>query len=112
MFEISSFPTRDCQGLSRRAFLQVGAALPFASGLAEMAHAAKAPKAKSVLLVWLLGGPSHLDLFDPKPAAPAEYRGPFATIPTRIPGVQFTELLPKLDSSPRKGWIGTLWLSM
>src|SRR5262249_56952572 len=42
------------------------------------------------------GGPSHLDLFDPKPNAPAEYRGPFATIATRTPGLRFTELLPKL----------------
>jgi hypothetical protein len=54
------------------------------------------PKAKSILLVWLGGGPSHLDLFDPKPKAPVEYRGPFATIATRTPGVRFTELLPKL----------------
>jgi hypothetical protein len=96
MFGIGSFSTGDCQGLSRRAFLQIGAGLPFASGLAEFAQAADAPKAKSVLVVWLLGGPSHLDLFDPKPEAPAEYRGPFASIPTRTPGVRFTELLPKL----------------
>src|SRR5438874_2315358 len=41
-------------------------------------------------------GPGHLDLFDPKPRAPAEYRGPFATIATRTPGVRFTELLPRL----------------
>jgi hypothetical protein len=54
------------------------------------------PKAKSILLVWLGGGPSHLDLFDPKPDAPVEYRGPFSTIQTRTPGARFTELLPKL----------------
>ena len=53
-------------------------------------------KARSVLLVWLGGGPSHLDLFDPKPKAPVEYRGPFATIATRTPGVRYTELIPKL----------------
>jgi hypothetical protein len=58
--------------------------------------AAAAPKARSILLVWLGGGPSHLDLFDPKPNAPAEYRGPFTTIATRCPGVRFTELLPKV----------------
>src|SRR5262249_24921558 len=52
--------------------------------------------AKSILLVWLGGGPSHLDLFDPKPSAPVEYRGPFSTIATRISGVRFTELVPKL----------------
>ncbi len=58
--------------------------------------AAAAKQGKSVLLVWLGGGPSHLDLFDPKPNAPAEYRGPFATIATKTPGVRYTELLPKL----------------
>jgi Protein of unknown function (DUF1501) len=42
------------------------------------------PKARSILLVWLGGGPSHLDLFDPKPKAPAEYRGPFAARPAMI----------------------------
>jgi hypothetical protein len=49
-----------------------------------------------VLLVWLWGAPSHLDTCDPKPHAPAEYRGPFATIATRTPGVRFSELLPRL----------------
>jgi hypothetical protein len=74
-------------------------AAPFALGAARsagFAAAAESPKAKSVLLIWLGGGPSHLDLFDPKPNAPAEYRGPFSTIATRTPGVRFTELLPKL----------------
>ena len=59
-------------------------------------------KAKSILLVWLGGGPSHLDLFDPKPNAPVEYRGPFSTIATRTPGVRFTELLPKLAARSHK----------
>ena len=98
MLGVGSFSAGDCQGLSRRAFLQIGAALPFASGIPGLAQAANAPKAKSVLVVWLFGGPSHLDLFDPKPKAPAEFRGPFASISTRTPGVQFTELLPKLAS--------------
>lgn len=97
MFDIGSFSTRDCQGVSRRSFLQIGASLPFAGGLlSQSAIAAAAPKAKSVMLVWLVGGPSHLDLFDPKPKAPAEYRGPFAAISTRTAGVQFSELLPRL----------------
>ena len=47
------------------------------------------------LLLYLTGGPSHLDTFDPKPDAPAEYRGPFRSIPTAIPGVRFSELLPR-----------------
>jgi hypothetical protein len=49
-----------------------------------------------VILLWLWGGPSQLDTFDPKPNAPLEYRGPFATVPTRVPGVRFCELFPKL----------------
>jgi hypothetical protein len=62
----------------------------------QPARAAVGGKAKSVLLLWLWGGPSHLDTFDPKPAAPAEYRGPFTTIPTRITGARFCELFPRI----------------
>jgi hypothetical protein len=53
-------------------------------------------KAKSVILLWLWGGPSQLDTFDPKPHAPLDYRGPFGTIPTRVTGVRFCELFPQL----------------
>jgi hypothetical protein len=99
VFSIGSFRAGDCQGLSRRAFVQAALTVPFARGLAGTAALAgpePAPKARSILLVWLGGGPSHLDLFDPKPQAPMEYRGPFTTIPTRTPGVRFTEILPRL----------------
>jgi hypothetical protein len=83
----------------------MGASLPFAAGLGPLAQAtiaAKAPKARSVMLIWLVGAPSHLDLFDPKPKAPAEFRGPFASIPTRTMGMQFTELLPRLAARSDK----------
>jgi hypothetical protein len=50
----------------------------------------------SVILFWANGGPSHLDLFDLKPNAPAEYRGPFQPIQTKVPGIEITECLPKL----------------
>ena len=50
----------------------------------------------SVILFWANGGPSHIDLFDLKPAAPAEYRGPFRPIRTRVPGMEINELLPRL----------------
>src|SRR5919201_1743631 len=99
MLAVGNFHTRDCQGISRRAFVRAALAAPFAWGLPRSVGApatAPAPKARSVLLIWLGGGPSHLDLFDPKPKAPVEFRGPFATIPTRLPGVRFTELLPRL----------------
>lgn len=54
--------------------------------------------AKSVIFIWLWGGPSQLDTFDPKPNAPAEFRGPFSTIQTRASGVRYSELFPKLAS--------------
>ena len=49
---------------------------------------------KSVILLWMNGGPSHIDMWDPKPDAPIEIRGPFGTIPTSQPGVFVTEHLP------------------
>ncbi len=53
-------------------------------------------RAKSIILCYLQGGPSHLDLWDPKPDAPENVRSVFKPIPTKIPGVQFTEILPRL----------------
>lgn len=53
------------------------------------------PRAKSVILLWMTGGPSHIDTLDPKPGAPVEIRGPFGTIPTALPGVRVCEHLPK-----------------
>ena len=53
-------------------------------------------KAKSVIMIYLQGGPSHIDLWDPKPDAPDNVRSIFKPIPTKIPGVNFTELLPRL----------------
>lgn len=73
--------------------------MPLALGLpstAQSALAGRSPRAKTVLMVWLWGAPSHLDTFDPKPDAPVEYRGPFSTIATRTPGVRFTDLLPRI----------------
>jgi uncharacterized protein (DUF1501 family) len=99
MISIGRFPTRTCEGLTRRDFLRFGAAAPFVLGLSATAAPVKPQvpgRARSILLIWLWGGPSHLDLFDPKPHAPAEYRGPFATIATRTPGLRFTELVPQL----------------
>jgi hypothetical protein len=64
--------------------------LQAASGMTTSKSADK----KSVILFWLSGGPSHLDMWDPKPEAPSEIRGPYRTIATKIPGVQFCEHLP------------------
>ena len=91
---------RTCQTLNRRAFVQVGASSVLGLSLANLLRAKESGltpgSAKAVILVWLWGGPSQLDTFDPKPNAPLEIRGPFATIPTRTPGVRFCELFPKL----------------
>ena len=83
--------------VSRRAVLHLGACLPFGLSLDRM-MAAGDPKgsAKSVILLWLWGGPSQLDSFDPKPHAPTDFRGPFSTLPTKIPGIRFSELFPGL----------------
>jgi len=83
--------------IGRRSFLKAGVAIPagLAWGRSSIAATRPAP-AKSVILIWLWGGPSHIDTFDPKPEAPLEYRSPFPVISTREPGVQFSELLPKL----------------
>ena len=97
MLDIGAIRTRTCSGLSRRSFLTIGSALPFSGllGRPRPATASEIGKAKSVIFIYLWGAPSHLDTFDPKPNAPAEYRGPFGTIATRTPGVRFSELLPQ-----------------
>jgi hypothetical protein len=93
---------RTCGGLTRRAFLQVGGSTVLGLSLADLlrlrAHGAGATggSAKSVLLLWLWGGPAHLDTWDPKPDAPIEYRGPFTPIATKVPGVRVAELFPQI----------------
>src|SRR5438552_2320257 len=84
----------------RREFLQAGLAglaglsLPDLFRLRAQAPRARTAERTAVILVWLRGGMSHLDTLDPKPDAPSEYRGPFATVATRTPGMRLTELLP------------------
>jgi hypothetical protein len=93
---------RYCDGMSRRSFLQLGVAGMASVGLPQLlwaretsaSHAGSA-KNTSVILIWLDGGPSHMDLYDLKPDAPAEYRGIWKPIRTRVPGFDITELFPK-----------------
>jgi uncharacterized protein (DUF1501 family) len=100
MFRIDAGKTtRYCDGISRRSFLQLGVAGMASVALGDVlkARAASASSSKdtAVILLWLDGGPSHLDLYDLKPEAPAEYRGFWKPIPTNVPGVQISELFPK-----------------
>ena len=88
---------RFCDGLTRRNFLKIGA---FGAGLTLtkmlQARAAGLSTAnKSAIMIFLIGGPSHLDMYDLKPAAPVEYRGEFKPIATNVPGVQICEHLPR-----------------
>ncbi len=91
---------RTCRGIHRRAFLQAGASSVLGLSLADLlrvrASGQPGGRVKSVVLLWLWGGPSQLDTFDPKPHASLDYRGPFGTIPTRVAGVRFCELFPQL----------------
>lgn len=84
---------------SRRWFLEVGAAgLAGSPLLCTSANsrdsALQSSDRKAVILIWLSGGPSHLDMWDPKPEAPSEIRGPYGTIATKLAGIRFCEHLP------------------
>src|SRR5690242_11091900 len=88
------------RSFSRRSFLTAGALGVGGLTLADFARlraegAVRSSAAgNSVILFWLSGGPGHMETWDPKPRAPAEYRGPFGAIETSVPGIQFGELLP------------------
>jgi hypothetical protein len=89
-----------CDGLSRRDFLRVGAlgvgGLTLANLLRLRAQGGPTggQSNKSIIMVLLRGGPSHIDTFDPKPGAPSDIRGPFRPIATNVPGIQVSEILP------------------
>lgn len=94
--------TPTCPGprLSRRQMIQAGAASYLGLNLttllrAEAAGKTRTARADACIVIFLNGGPSHLDMWDPKPDAPAEVRGEFGTIPTSVPGVTFGEHLPR-----------------
>jgi uncharacterized protein (DUF1501 family) len=112
MFTLPGSPGKDlCDthlGISRRDILRVGGAgmlgmtlnnifrAQAASAGAGVAGRAGWGRAKQVLMIYLQGGPSHIDLWDPKENVPDNVRSAFKSIPTKIPGVNFTEILPKL----------------
>jgi len=93
---------RYCDGMSRRSFVQLGVAGMAATSLPQIlsakaanAKASKNSKDTSVILIWLDGGPGHMDMYDMKPDAPAEYRGIWSPIRTNVRELQVTELFPK-----------------
>lgn len=87
-----------CDGRSRRSFLQVGMAgmgmLSLPQLLRAKEAAGNAQKDTSVILIWLDGGPSHHDTYDPKPDAPRDYAGIWRPVATSVPGIQFSEMFP------------------
>ena len=98
----------NCSGIARRDFIQLGVGGVLGLGMGDLislrADAAKAagktsPDNVNCILVWLDGGPTHFETFDPKPDAPSDVRGEFNPIPTNVAGVQFCETVPRLASS-------------
>lgn len=101
MLNIGRVTSRNCQGITRRELLQVGGlgilGLSLADWLrADDGPAARRPAETSCIFIFLEGGPSHLEMFDPKPNAPNDIRGPYGTIATSVPGTQIGELLPMM----------------
>lgn len=87
----------NCEGLTRRTALKIGSCSALGLSLADLLRAETSnavPRDKSVILIWLDGGPSQLETYDPKPDAPSEYRGPWSAIPTNVPGTFLTEKFP------------------
>jgi hypothetical protein len=87
--------------LDRRSFVKAG--VLGASGLslsqllrseARATTSSQSPRQPSVIILWMRGGPSHIDMWDPKPNAPVEYRGEFGVSPTRVPGITLSDMLP------------------
>lgn len=91
-------PDRAADGLTRRRFVQIGslgvAGFSVAEFLSTRATQAATKKGTAAILFWLAGGPSHIDMYDMKPDAPAEVRGPFRPIDTNLAGFQVCELMP------------------
>lgn len=102
MLRIGRIPVKVCSSWTRRELLSagllsaVGISLPDFLRLEAAEQVANAPPAKSVILLWLWGGPSQLETFDLKPKAPVQYRGPYSPISTTVPGMEICELLPQI----------------
>jgi len=98
MFTLWGSTQQFCDGIDRRNFLKVGAfgaGLTLADMLKGRAAAAPGKRQKSAIMIYLPGGPSHMDMYDLKPNAPVEFRGEFKPIDTNVPGVQICEHFPQ-----------------
>ncbi|MBQ18388.1 MAG: hypothetical protein CMJ65_14820 [Planctomycetaceae bacterium] len=99
MLTIPGTSSRYCDGISRRSFLEIGglglggAALPRLLEAADRSGNRQAPK--NIIMVLLPGGPSHIDMWDLKPEAPANIRGEFSPIASSVPGIEISELFPR-----------------
>lgn len=100
MFQPANGSNRSCDGVSRRNLLRVGSLSTFGSALPDLLRAKTLVAAPgpdvSCMLVWLQGGVSHIDSFDPKPKALNEIRGEFRGIDTNVPGIQVCDPMPRL----------------
>src|SRR5215813_5842012 len=89
-----------CDGLTRRDFLHAGTlatlGLSLPTFLAQKAAGAGRDRDINCIMLFLVGGPSHIDTWDPKPKAPAEVRGPFQPIATQVNGMRITEIFPRM----------------
>lgn len=103
MLRIGEASVRNCQGINRREILQVAGLGALGISLADGFRAKEASAAGSgtkkdvsCIFLWLDGGPSHYETFDPKPDAPEGIRGPYGTIATKTPGMFLSELMPMM----------------
>ena len=105
MLDLEIGAKQDCEGYTRRDVLRIGGLTAFGLTLPSLLQAQTAnPQAKignrksdmSCILLWMGGGPSHIDTFDPKPDAPQEIRGSFGVLETNVKGVRISDQLPKL----------------
>ena len=112
MFNIEPMRLRNCSGISRRHALQIGSLAGIGLSLPQLLHAESTGRSETknnCILIWTRGGTSHHDTFDPKPLAPTSVRGEFGVIPTATPGVQFTEIVPRMAAEQKRfallrGW--------
>src|SRR5213082_1257924 len=95
---------RNCEGATRRDCLKLGLGGLLAGGLVgalratALGAASEKRPAKACILIWMDGGPSHYETFDPKPDAPIEFRGQFDAIPTKTSGIRFSQHMKRLAS--------------